>query len=35
MSVKPPPRKLRFDRVLLLLVLLGAAGFAAYWFGLR
>jgi hypothetical protein len=32
---KPPPRKLRFDRVLLALVLLGGAAFAAYWFGVR
>jgi len=35
MSVKPPTRKLRFDRVLLAVVLVGAAAFAAYWFGLR
>jgi hypothetical protein len=35
MSPKPPARKLRVDRLLLVLVLLGGAAFAAYWFGLR
>jgi hypothetical protein len=32
---RAPERKLRWDRVLLVIVLVGAAGFAGYWFGLR
>jgi hypothetical protein len=32
---RPPERNLRWDRVLMVLVLLGAAGFAVYWFGVR
>jgi hypothetical protein len=31
----PPRKKLRFDRVLIVLVVLGAAAFAGYWFGIR
>ena len=30
-----PTRKLRIDRVLLVLVVVGGAAFAAYWFGVR
>jgi hypothetical protein len=30
-----PKRKLRVDRVLLTLVVLGGGAFAAWWFGLR
>lgn len=33
--VRPPEKKLRWDRILIVLVLLGGAGFAAYWFGIR
>ncbi len=32
---KAPPKKLRWDRLLLVLVVLGGAAFAGYWFGLR
>ena len=32
---RAPERKLRWDRVLIVLLLLGGAGFAGYWFGLR
>jgi hypothetical protein len=32
---REPEKKLRWDRVLIVLVLLGGAGFAAYWFGVR
>lgn len=32
---RAPDKNLRWDRVLIVLVLLGAAGFAAYWFGVR
>lgn len=35
MATRPPPRKLRIDRVLMVLVVLGGAAFAGYWFGLR
>jgi hypothetical protein len=31
----PPRRKLRIDRVLIVVVVLAAAAFAGYWFGLR
>lgn len=31
----PPKRKLRVDRVLFIVFLLAAAGFATYWFALR
>lgn len=31
----PPKRKLRVDRVVIALVLLGGIGFAVYWFALR
>ena len=31
----PPRRKLRFDRVLLVLLVIGGAAFAGYWFGIR
>lgn len=30
-----PPKKLRWDRLLIVLVVLGGAAFAGYWFGLR
>lgn len=30
-----PPKKLRWDRMLIVLVVLGGAAFAGYWFGLR
>jgi len=30
-----PEKKLRVDRVLIVLILLGGIGFATYWFGLR
>ncbi len=32
---KPPTKKLRWDRILLVIVVLGGAGFAGYWFGMR
>ncbi len=32
---KPPAKKLRWDRILLVIVVLGGAGFAGYWFGMR
>ena len=32
---KAPPKKLRWDRLLIVLVVLGGAAFAGYWFGLR
>ena len=32
---KAPPKKLRWDRLVLVLVVLGGAAFAGYWFGLR
>jgi hypothetical protein len=32
---RAPEKKLRWDRLLLVLVLVGGAGFAAYWFGMR
>ena len=31
----PPARKLRIDRVIIALVVLGGAAFAGYWFGIR
>jgi hypothetical protein len=31
----PPKRKLRVDRLLFVVFLLGVAGFATYWFALR
>jgi hypothetical protein len=31
----PPPRKLRVDRVIIVLLVLGGAAFAGYWFGIR
>jgi hypothetical protein len=30
-----PPKKLRWDRLLIVVVVLGGAAFAGYWFGLR
>ena len=30
-----PRRKLRIDRVLIVLIVLGGAAFAGYWFGIR
>jgi hypothetical protein len=30
-----PPKKIRFDRLLMVIILLGGAAFAGYWFGLR
>lgn len=30
-----PPKKLRWDRLLIVIVVLGGAAFAGYWFGLR
>jgi hypothetical protein len=33
--VPPPKRKLRVDRVLFVLFLVGVAGFATYWFAIR
>lgn len=33
--VSPPPRKLRWGRVLATLIVLGGAAFAGYWFGFR
>ena len=35
MSVKPPDKKMRWDRVLLLLVVLAAIGGAVYMFALK
>ncbi len=32
---RAPEKKLRWDRVLIVLLLLGGAGFAAYWFGMK
>jgi hypothetical protein len=32
---RAPERKLRWDRILLVLVVLAGAAFAGYWFGLR
>ena len=32
---RAPERKLRWDRVLIVLLLVGGAGFAAYWFGMK
>lgn len=31
----PPRRKLRVDRVIIVLLVLGGAAFAGYWFGIR
>ena len=30
-----PPKKMRWDRLLIAIVVLGGAAFAGYWFGLR
>ena len=30
-----PEKKLRLDRVFMVLLVIGGAGFAAYWFGMR
>ncbi len=35
MSAGPPPKKLKWGRVLAVLVVVGGAGFAGYWFGFR
>jgi hypothetical protein len=35
MTVPPPKRKLRVDRLLFAVFLAGVAGFAVYWFALR
>lgn len=35
MPPTPPAGKLRWDRVFLVLVILGIAGFSLYWFALR
>jgi hypothetical protein len=35
MSARPPTKKLRLDRVIIVLVVLGGAAFAGYWFGIR
>jgi hypothetical protein len=35
MTARPPTRKLRVDRVIIALVVLGGAAFAGYWFGIR
>ena len=35
MAARPPTKKLRIDRVLIFLVILGGAAFAGYWFGIR
>ena len=35
MSPTPPKARLRWDRLLMTLVLLGGAGFAVYWFALK
>lgn len=32
---RAPEKKLRWDRVLIVLLVLGGAGFAAYWFGIK
>ena len=32
---RAPEKNLRWDRVLIVLLLLGGAAFAGYWFGLR
>ena len=32
---RAPEKKLRWDRVLIVLLLMGGAGFAAYWFGMK
>jgi hypothetical protein len=32
---RAPEKKLRWDRLLLVLLLVGGAGFAAYWFGMK
>jgi hypothetical protein len=32
---RAPEKKLRWDRILIVLLLLGGAGFAAYWFGIK
>jgi hypothetical protein len=34
-KVKAPDRKLRIDRVLMALVVLGGVGFAVYWFAIK
>jgi hypothetical protein len=31
----PPAKKLRLDRILIVLIVIGGAAFAGYWFGLR
>jgi len=32
---KPPTKRLRWDRILIVLVVIGGSAFAAYWFGVR
>jgi len=31
----PPAKRLRWDRILIVIVVIGGAAFAAYWFGVR
>ena len=35
MTPTPPKGRLRWDRLLMTLVLLGGAGFAVYWFAIK
>gem|GEM_PF-3097484 len=35
MAPTPPAARMRWDRVLLVLILMGGAAFAAYWFALK
>ncbi len=32
---RQPSKNLRWDRILIVLLVMGGAGFAAYWFGLK
>ncbi len=30
-----PPKKMRWDRLLIVVIVLGGAAFAGYWFGIK
>lgn len=35
LMTRQPSKNLRWDRILIVLLVMGGAGFAAYWFGLK